>query len=170
MDNDSKIELESFRNALIDKIIYKEKHSLKKVNQFISQLSLKEKKQLEVLVKEHVKLDMDIKNDKISVWVETHYESASEHLESLIGQLREDIFPLFQAKGNAPFTILRNTLTFCDYISRLRFGKKGSSGDMSELFNSFGSYEYIRERYAEYKSYLIQLYRHVIIILIKYFY
>ena len=153
--------IESYRDNLISRILYHQKHPLKKVNTYTSSLSITEKKHLEIIAMDHIKLTVE--KSEVMICVETHFESAEEHLESLIGQLKDDIFPLFRVKGNAPFTILRNTLSFCDYISRLHFGKKGSSGDLSRLFDSFGSYDYIKERYLEYKKYLIQLYRHEVI-------
>lgn len=163
---DSKIiktlnELIKYRNDKVNRILVKNKHPLPKVKKYISKISNTKIRQIETIAKNQVKLLVE--DNKLKIRVETHYESAEKHLEYIINQLSDDIYPLFATKDKAPFTILRNTLCFCDYISRLRFKKKGSSGDLQTFFESFGSYEYIKIKYSEYKDYLIQLYRHEVV-------
>lgn len=97
-----------------------------------------------------------------------------EHLQDLLNQLRNDIYPLFKAPsvtpGGAPFTVLRNIFSYLDYTALLRYGPSGSygkgMGDIGKLLDNFGPVD-MQERYRLYKNYLIQIYRHDLIHLIS---
>lgn len=90
-----------------------------------------------------------------------------EHLQDLLDQLKNDIYPLFKVPlvtpGAAPFTVLRNVFSYLDYVAMLRFGPKGAygngMGDIDKLLDNFGPAD-MKARYRQYKDYLIQIYRH----------
>ncbi|MFH1255315.1 MAG: hypothetical protein V1667_02515 [bacterium] len=97
-----------------------------------------------------------------------------EHLQDLVNQLKNDIYPLFKVPSvtrGAPFTVLRNIFNYIDYIALLRFGaKKGNygngMGDVDRLLDDFGPDD-MKERYRLYKDYLIQIYRHDLVHLVS---
>lgn len=153
--------LEKYRDELVDKILKEGSKSFSDgQNNFLKRLSETEKRKIKELIVEHIKLDK-LETDKPEVFVETEMHSAARHLDNLLSQLEGDIFPLLsKTDGKAPFTVLRNVLCYCDYVAQLQFGKIGTSGSLEQLFDNFGTYEYIQRRYREYKKYLIQLYRH----------
>lgn len=89
-----------------------------------------------------------------------------EHLQDLLDQLRNDIYPLFKpsvTSGGAPFTVLRNIFSYLDYVALLRFGPRGAYGNgmskIDKLLDDFGPKD-MKGRYKQYKDYLIQIYRH----------
>lgn len=157
--------LEQYRNGLVDKIL---KEGLgKRQNNYIKKLKEPVKRRIKEIIIKHVKLNK-LKTDNPEIFVETKMHSVSGHLDDLLSHLERDIFPLLsKTKGKAPFAVLRNVLCYCDYIARLQYGKKGTSGDLEQLFENFGPYEYIQKRYREYKKYLIQLYRHDLVHLVR---
>jgi hypothetical protein len=153
--------LEKYRDELIDNILDGKWNGFSSgQNNYIKGLSETEKRRIKELITKHTRLDK-LETDNPEVFIETKMHSATGYLDDLLSHLEGDIFPLLsKTKGKAPFTVLRNILCYCDCIARLQYGKKGSSGDLEQLFENFGPYEYIQKRYREYKKYLIQLYRH----------
>jgi len=91
-----------------------------------------------------------------------------EHLEDLLKQLRDDVYPLLRVPsvtpGGAPFTVLRNVFSYLDYVALLRYGPAGNNygrgiGNMYKILDNFGPAD-MQKRYRQYKEYLIQIYRH----------
>jgi hypothetical protein len=87
----------------------------------------------------------------------------SKYVMMLRNQLKDDVFPLVNTKGNAPFNVLRTTFCYLDHVAALRYGKKGHTGDLQKLFSDFGAYSFIKKLYILYHQDLIQLYRHDLI-------
>lgn len=85
-----------------------------------------------------------------------------QYLESLVGQMKDDIYPLFRTKGGAPFTVTRNTMCYIDHVSQLLYGIKGSQNSrLIKVINQLGSIDsYLNSNYSKYATYLIQIYRH----------
>lgn len=156
--------LEKYRDERVDKILREGSKSFRSgQNNYIKGLGETEKRKIKELIVEHIKLDK-LETDSPEVFVETEMHSAAGHLDNLLSHLEGDIFPLLsKTDGKAPFTVLRNVLCYCDCIARLQYGRKGSSGDLDQLFDHFGPYEYIQKRYRRYKKYLVQVYRHELV-------
>lgn len=153
--------LEEYREQLVDQILNGRWNGFSNgQNNYIKNLGESEKRTLKNLIVQSIQLN-NLDTDQPKVFVETKFHSAIDHLNDLLSHLEADIFPLLSKTAvKAPFTVLRNILCYCDCVARLQYGKKGSSGDLEQLFENFGPYEYIQKRYKEYKKYLIQLYRH----------
>lgn len=94
------------------------------------------------------------------------YLSPEEYVQDLINQMKKDIYPLFNVKGNAPFTISRNIFCFIDHVSCLKYGYlKKTEGEQTirikKMISEFASFDsYINNKYKIYAPYIVQIYRH----------